>query len=97
MSEEIVTHSISTSERLVVQAVVRLEERDGDDDPKPWIIHDYLTATWLPKDKTVVDRYANGDYWLISGDNCGTNELILYPYQLDAMIDLLLALRWAEK
>lgn len=69
--------------------VSRIEVNIPDEEMPDW--EDRLWGTWLPNARGSSD----GGYWLVCGDNTGAQNLIVHPYALDALIDLLQALKAA--
>lgn len=74
-----------------VDAVVTETEDDGH------IYTDRVSATWHPEIRSPdgpdgVLRWTSGGYWLVSGDNTGSQNLIVHPHAVGPLRDLLTAL-----
>jgi len=73
-------------------SVVRFDVRLPDDEFPD--MEDRLFAVWHPKpggeDNLV------GDYWLICGDNTGSQQLVVYPYMVEPLRALLAELASPE-
>jgi len=69
---------IQSEEHLVRRIDVLVPDPDPIDGFEAWV--DRLTATWdEPR-----------GWWLICGDNTGSENLIVHPYQIPGLIKLLL-------
>lgn len=81
--------SVSNISRYhVKQARVEIIEPDCPPNMQPFV--EYITATQHEYCPTLKDSAEKPQrYWLISGDNTGSQQLILWPHQVGPMIDLL--------
>lgn len=79
------------SRHQVKQARVEIIDPDCPPGEEPFV--DYITATQHEYSPLTKGGEPAQQYWLISGDNTGSQQLILWPYQVQPMIELLRTLR----
>jgi hypothetical protein len=61
---------------------IGIPDPDEPDEPR-WF--DHMRASWVPKAHP--DQL--GDYWLVCGDNTGSQQLVIYPYMYHGLRALL--------
>lgn len=94
VSEE-VTSSLTNDTLIRHKVVIRVVEdlaKEGEE-PDLFTMHDEIWATWIPKVKydDSVGSYCYG-YWQITGDNTGSEALIVHPYMVEPLKKLLNAI-----
>jgi hypothetical protein len=73
--------------RLEVETIDPRFAEDEDDTT------DILFATWVAAREA---PYCLPEHWMVAGDNTGEAQLVVYPYMIDGLIELLTAMKTAE-
>lgn len=84
------THTIVGEPVPRWEAKIHVTEDIGTD--QPFEFDEFLTATWhVYHSSSATDGVADPDtgHWLITGDNTGSQQLVVHPYMIPALIDLL--------
>lgn len=77
----------------LTESLVRQLEVEFDPDEDGWT--DRFHAVWYPEHKD--SNTASGGYWMLWGANSGSdNGMIIHPYQIAPLIELLNAMRAGE-
>lgn len=93
MTENITArHAITEQAPPRYEAKISVTEDIGQDEPFEY--EDFLTATWNVFHSGLYiggerDDASDQGYWLICGDNTGSQQLVVYPHMIPALIDLL--------
>lgn len=90
---EVVEYSLSWEHDIRLTARVAITDTD---EPQFTFI-ERLTATRCTHFGGMHGDDPNGHYWLVSGDNTGSQQLIVWPYHLDALIATLQELKAGEQ
>lgn len=92
MSNEKITYKRTTETTSLPTHYAHVEVTEADEKHGDFTYIDTMRATWV-EDKTQYKDTSIG-WWLVSGDNSGTgNSMIMYPYMIDSMIELLQKLK----
>lgn len=80
------SHELNESRERRVEAVIT--EKESGEPTYVWT--ERIWAQWQPEGQVGEGaQITHGGYWLLCGDNTGAQNLIIYPYMLDALIELL--------
>jgi hypothetical protein len=89
MTERVTDDETRITESTVTMVEVEITDPLGQTEGfEPWV--DRIRAVWYPAHDRPTEA---GGWWELSGENCGAgNGMILHPYQVGPLIELLQAL-----